>query len=105
MFRLAPLQGKDDNLCSLQDDTSSTISTVTISLTRYCGKQSGFYPRDDDWAAAKIDEIIDTATDITVVFYFNDDHDDLVDDADDAFKVRSRPLILNNHQNNHFDNL
>ena len=105
VFRLAPLQGKDDNLCSLQDDTSSTISTVTISLTRYCGKQSGFYPRDDDWAAAKIDEIIDTATDITVVFYFNDDHDDLVDDADDAFKVRSPPLILNNHQNNHFDNL
>ena len=32
---------------------------------RYCGKQGGFYPRDDDFAAAKIDEIIDTATDIT----------------------------------------
>merc|ERR1712036_94487 len=26
----------------------------------------GFYPRDDDFAAAKIDELIDTATDITV---------------------------------------
>ena len=35
--------------------------------TRYCGKQSGLYPRDDDWTAAKIDEIIDTATDITVI--------------------------------------
>ena len=96
-------------ICVLSKTTmiiiSTTISTVTISLTRYCGKQSGFYPRDDDWAAAKIDEIIDTATDITVVFYLNDDHVDLVDDADDAFKVRSRPLILNNHQNNHFDNL
>ena len=34
-------------------------------MTRYCGKQGGFYPRDDDFAAAKIDEIIDTATDIT----------------------------------------
>ena len=33
--------------------------------SRYCGKQGGFYPRDDDFAAAKIDEIIDTATDIT----------------------------------------
>ena len=32
---------------------------------RYCGKLSGLYPKDDDWAAAKIDEIIDTATDIT----------------------------------------
>lgn len=36
-------------------------------MSRYCGKQSGLYPRDDDWAAAKIDEIIDTATDITVI--------------------------------------
>ena len=26
---------------------------------------SGFYPKDDDFAAAKVDEIIDTATDIT----------------------------------------
>ena len=36
-----------------------------MCLPRYCGKQGGFYPRDDDFAAAKIDEIIDTATDIT----------------------------------------
>ena len=105
MFRLARLQGKNDNLCSLQDDDDHHIHCHNIIDDRYCGKQSGFYPRDDDWAAAKIDEIIDTATDITVVFYLNDDHDDLVDDADDAFKVRSPPLILNNHQNNHFDNL
>ena len=126
VFRLARLQGKNDNLCSLQDDDDHHIHchniidqvlwqahnhniTITISQChniiddRYCGKQSGFYPRDDDWAAAKIDEIIDTATDITVVFYFNDDHDDLVDDADDAFNVRSPPLILNNYQNNYFD--
>merc|ERR1712037_831847 len=38
----------------------------TGAIARYCGKQGGFYPRDDDFAAAKIDEIIDTATDITV---------------------------------------
>merc|ERR1712032_1287253 len=37
----------------------------TGAIARYCGKQGGFYPRDDDFAAAKIDEIIDTATDIT----------------------------------------
>jgi len=37
----------------------------TGAIARYCGKQGGLYPRDDDWAAAKIDEIIDTATDIT----------------------------------------
>ena len=38
----------------------------TGAIARYCGKQGGFYPRDDDLAAAKIDEIIDTATDITM---------------------------------------
>ena len=38
-----------------------------FSKPRYCGKLSGLYPKDDDWAAAKIDEIIDTATDITVI--------------------------------------
>ena len=43
------------------------IVFVILIISRYCGKQSGLYPRDDDWAAAKIDEIIDTATDITVM--------------------------------------
>jgi len=38
----------------------------TGAIARYCGKQGGLYPRDDDFAAAKIDEIIDTATDMTV---------------------------------------
>merc|ERR1711992_238057 len=37
----------------------------TGAIARYCGKLGGFYPRDDDFAPAKIDEIIDTATDIT----------------------------------------
>ena len=36
------------------------------AIARYCGKQSGLYPRHDDLAAAKIDEIIDVATDITL---------------------------------------
>lgn len=37
----------------------------TGAIARYCGKLSGHYPKDDDFAAAKIDEIIDTATDMT----------------------------------------
>merc|ERR1712110_920141 len=45
---------------------SSKIIAQTGAIARYCGKQGGFYPRDDDFAAAKIDEIIDTATDITM---------------------------------------
>ena len=35
------------------------------AIARYCGKLSGHYPKDDDFAAAKIDEIIDTANDMT----------------------------------------
>jgi len=48
----------------LEVDGKTVVQTGAIA--RYCGKQGGFYPRDDDWAAAKIDEIIDTATDMTV---------------------------------------
>ena len=46
-------------------EVDGKIIAQTGGIARYCGKQSGFYPRDDDVAAAKIDEIIDTATDIT----------------------------------------
>jgi len=46
-------------------EVDGKIIAQTGAIARYCGKQSGFYPRDDDVAAAKIDEIIDTATDIT----------------------------------------
>merc|ERR1712241_699523 len=41
------------------------IVCQTGAIARYCGKLGGFYPKDDDFAAAKIDEIIDTTTDIT----------------------------------------
>ena len=46
-------------------EVDGKIIAQTGAIARYCGKQSGLYPRDDDLAAAKIDEIIDTATDIT----------------------------------------
>lgn len=36
----------------------------TGAIARYCGKLSDLYPRDD-FLAAKVDQIIDTATDIT----------------------------------------
>ena len=47
-------------------EVDGKVIAQTGAIARYCGKQGGFYPRDDDFAAAKIDEIIDTATDITV---------------------------------------
>merc|ERR1711953_813760 len=46
-------------------EVDGKIVCQTGAIARYCGKLGGFYPRDDDFAAAKIDEIIDTATDIT----------------------------------------
>merc|ERR1712088_950964 len=66
------------NLQALRESGKATLGQMPIlevdgktcvqtgAIARYCGKQGGFYPRDDDFAAAKIDEIIDTATDITV---------------------------------------
>ena len=47
-------------------EVDGKVIAQTGAIARYCGKLSGFYPKDDDFAAAKIDEIIDTATDITV---------------------------------------
>ena len=40
----------------------------TGAISRFCGKLSGLYPIDDDLMAAKIDQVIDMATDITVLF-------------------------------------
>lgn len=47
-------------------EVDGKVIAQTGAIARYCGKLSGHYPRNDDFAAAKIDEIIDTATDITV---------------------------------------
>jgi len=46
-------------------EVDGKVVAQTGAIARYCGKVSGFYPKDDDFAAAKVDEIIDTATDIT----------------------------------------
>ena len=40
----------------------------TGAISRFCGKISGLYPSNNDLAAAKIDQVIDMATDITVLF-------------------------------------
>ena len=48
----------------LQVDGKTIAQTGAIA--RYCGKLSGLYPTENDFNAAKIDEVIDLATDITV---------------------------------------
>ena len=37
----------------------------TGAIARFCGKLSGLYPKNNDYYAAKVDEVIDLATDIT----------------------------------------
>jgi prostaglandin-H2 D-isomerase / glutathione transferase len=48
------------------------VDGITIAQTgaiaRFCGKLSGHYPTDNPIQAALIDQIIDAATDITVLF-------------------------------------
>ena len=39
----------------------------TGAIARFCGKLSGLYPKNNDLLAAKIDQFIDLATDITVL--------------------------------------
>ena len=48
----------------LQVDGNTIAQTGAIA--RYCGKLSGLYPTENDFNAAKVDEVIDLATDITV---------------------------------------
>lgn len=37
----------------------------SAAIARFCGQLSGLYPKDDLWAAARVDELLETATDIT----------------------------------------
>ena len=53
-----------DQFPVLQVDGKTIAQTGAIA--RYCGKLSGLYPTDNDFYAAKVDEVIDLATDITV---------------------------------------
>ena len=41
----------------------------TGGISRFCGKLSGMYPKNDDLLAARIDQFIDIATDITVLVF------------------------------------
>ena len=52
--------------CLVVDDVSIA---QTGAIARFCGKLSGLYPTHDDVNAAKIDDFIDFATDLTVMIY------------------------------------
>jgi len=50
--------------CLLVDEVSIS---QTGGIARFCGKLSNLYPQNDNLSAAKIDQFIDIATDITVL--------------------------------------
>ena len=45
-------------------DVDGKIVAQTGAIARFCGKLSGLYPKNDDFEAAQIDQIIDAAQDI-----------------------------------------
>ena len=54
------------------------IISQTCTIARFCGKLSGMYPLDDDFQAAKVDQILDAAQDINYIVTLsghNKDHE------------------------------
>jgi len=49
-------------------EVDGQLIAQTGAIARFCGKLSGLYPRDNDLEAALIDQFIDAATDITLLF-------------------------------------
>ena len=45
-------------------DVDGKIIAQTGAIARFCGKLSGLYPKDNDFKAAQIDQIIEAAQDI-----------------------------------------
>ena len=67
--------------CLVVDDVSIA---QTGAIARFCGKLSGLYPTHDDVNAAKIDDFIDFATDLTVII------DNTPNKTDEEKKIKAR---------------
>ena len=67
--------------CLVVDDVSIA---QTGAIARFCGKLSGLYPTHDDVNAAKIDDFIDFATDLTVMI------DNTPNKTDEEKKIKAR---------------
>ena len=48
-------------------EVENKIIGQTCAIARYCGKLSGMYPSNNDFNAAKIDQILDAAQDINYI--------------------------------------
>ncbi len=72
--------------CLVVDGTSIA---QTAGIARFCGKLSGMYPKNDDVLAARIDQFLDMATDITnLIFTTGRDEDE----DEEAKKIKRQEL-------------
>ncbi len=46
-------------------DVDGVRIAQSVAIARFCGQQAGLYPNDDPIAAARVDELLDTATQMT----------------------------------------
>ena len=72
-------------------DVDGKIFAQTGAIARFCGKLSGLYPKNDDYKAAMIDQIIEGAQDINYLVTLSGR------DKDPERKRIARDILAKNH--------
>ena len=72
-------------------DVDGKIFAQTGAISRFCGKLSGLYPKNDDYKAALIDQIIEAAQDINFLVTLSGR------DKDPEKKRSARNILTNKH--------
>ena len=72
-------------------DVDGKIFAQTGAIARFCGKISGLYPKNDDYKAALIDQIIEAAQDINYLVTLSGI------DKDPERKKMARDILANRH--------
>ena len=72
-------------------DIDGEIFAQTGAIARFCGKLSGLYPKNDDYKAALIDQIIEAAQDINFLVTLSGR------DKDEERKKIARKILATNH--------
>ena len=72
-------------------DVDGKVFAQTGAIARFCGKLSGLYPKNDDYKAALIDQIIEAAQDINFLVTLSGR------DKDPERKKTARDILANKH--------
>ena len=72
-------------------DVDGKIFAQTGAIARFCGKLSGLYPKNDNYKAALIDQIIEAAQDINYLVTLSSR------DKDPERKKMARDILANRH--------